>query len=589
MGLISMLMPRFASKSVRWLAVAISAGIFVAAILTQINGTESWYKYGYAVISTDSFGIFFFILISFFGLISMVYAVGYFERVTYISEPFFFGNMLFAIGTALGVVLTGNLIIMTLFWGMFSFPLILIMGKGQNLSAIKKTLILVIGVAAFYYAQKSFDIFGTAVPVGSTPAWVALVAFIIAALSKAGAIPFHAEVPETAEHIPPPAAAMLPAAFDKFLGVYLLIRIFNSLFVVPRSVQIALIIIGGATIIIASFSVAHKNFRRVLGFHAISQTGYIVIGIATANPVGMAGALFGMMNSAIYKGCLFFVAGAAEKKSGETDIDKMGGLASHLPIAFGAALVAGLSVVGVPPLNGFASKWLIFNGIIQGAQQLGPVWIFALVATLFGSVLTLANFSKVMHSVFLGRERDYDEGRNPNIWMNIPTIALAALCIIFGVGAFELALTRFILPAAGIPSETITPLFNVWVIIPATIFILIILAIGAMILWTGKVEQAREDYPAVGGEAGERAAQFNFSGLDFFVDIGKFPVIIGIRTLSAVKADLFEVLASVARGTAWAAGKLHGDSAVGYLTWIIAALAGLLWFLMHSYKTLSSF
>src|SRR4030042_5389712 len=112
-------------------------------------------------------------------------------------------------------------------------------------------------------------------------------------------------------------------------------------------------------------SLIQHDLKRLLGYHAVSQVGYMVLGIGTGNPIGIAGGLFHMLNHAIYKSCLFLSGGSVEKKAGTTELDKLGGFAKIMPITFVTFVIASLAISGVPPFNGFASKWMIYQGIIE--------------------------------------------------------------------------------------------------------------------------------------------------------------------------------------------------------------------------------
>ena len=91
----------------------------------------------------------------------------------------------------------------------------------------------------------------------------------------------------------------------------------------------------------------------------------MILGIATGTPVGIAGGLFHMLNNAIYKSCLFLCGGAVEQETGTADLERLGGLGKKMPITFVTCLVAALSISGIPPLNGFVSKWMIYRSLIK--------------------------------------------------------------------------------------------------------------------------------------------------------------------------------------------------------------------------------
>src|SRR4030043_302870 len=206
--------------------------------------------------------------------------------------------------------------------------------------------------------------------------------------------------------------ALLPAAIDKLLGIYLLVIIVRQIFVLQSAaLSLILAMIGAATIIIAvMIAMVQHNLKKLLSYHAVSQVGYMILGIATGTAVGIAGGTFHMLNHAIYKCCLFLCGGAVEQQSGTAELDNLGGLGKKMSITFSACLVAALSIFGIPPFNGFVSKWMIYQGVIEmgttqagGLAKLWPIW---LTCAMFGSALTLASFVKLIHSVFLSRLPD---------------------------------------------------------------------------------------------------------------------------------------------------------------------------------------
>jgi formate hydrogenlyase subunit 3/multisubunit Na+/H+ antiporter MnhD subunit len=107
------------------------------------------------------------------------------------------------------------------------------------------------------------------------------------------------------------------------------------------------------------------DYKRLLGYHAVSQVGYMVLGFGIGTAIGFAAGLFHMINHAIYKSGLFLAAGAIERQTGKSDIGDLGGLSKVMPVTFAAAIIFAMSISGVPPFNGFASKWMIYQGIID--------------------------------------------------------------------------------------------------------------------------------------------------------------------------------------------------------------------------------
>ena len=188
----------------------------------------------------------------------------------------------------------------------------------------------------------------------------------IAAFAKAGAMPFHTWIPDMSKTTPTSVTAFLPGSLDKLLGIYFLARISMNLFVMNEAMCLVLLIIGAITIIGGvMMALVQHDMRRLLSYHAVSQAGYMVLGIGTGNPIGIAGGIFHMLNNAIYKYGLFLSAGAVEHRAKTTALDKLGGLARVMPITFVTCVIAALSISGIPPFNGFVSKWMVYQGVIE--------------------------------------------------------------------------------------------------------------------------------------------------------------------------------------------------------------------------------
>jgi formate hydrogenlyase subunit 3/multisubunit Na+/H+ antiporter MnhD subunit len=283
---------------------------------------------------------------------------------------------------------------------------------------------------------------------------IAFITLLIASFTKAGAIPFHTWIPDYVKKAPASSSAYLPASLDKLLGIYFLARICNDVFILNQWLRLVIIIIGVSTIIIAvMMALIQHNYKKLLGYHAVSQVGYMVTGLGLGTPLGIIGGLFHMMNHALYKSGLFLVAGSIEKSTGEEDLDNISGLSKAMPITFLTGLVFALSISGIPPLNGFASKWTIYQGIIDFGKNPGvanQLWIIWLALAVIGSALTLASFIKFISGAFLGRRREeLKNAREVSIMMWLPQVILALLCIGLGVFATNYVIPRTFIPIAG--------------------------------------------------------------------------------------------------------------------------------------------
>jgi NADH-quinone oxidoreductase subunit L len=237
---------------------------------------------------------------------------------------------------------------------------------------------------------------------------------------------------------------------EKIVGIYFLSRIYLNIFKFDHTTWLStlLMIIGAVTILLAvMMALVQKDYKKLLSYHAISQVGYMILGIGTAVPAGIIGGLFHMINNAIYKDALFLSGGSVEKQAGTTDLKRLGGLGKKMPITAICFIVFALSISGVPPFNGFFSKELIYDGALERG------WIFY-AAALAGSFLTAASFLKLGHSAFFGKLSKENENVKEAHWtMLTPMLILAAVCIFFGVyNAYPI--NTLIVPILGnIPGE----------------------------------------------------------------------------------------------------------------------------------------
>jgi formate hydrogenlyase subunit 3/multisubunit Na+/H+ antiporter MnhD subunit len=350
-----------------------------------------------------------------------------------------------------------------------------------------------LGVFMIWSISGTFVISDISLETTSALPIIAFLLLMTAAITKAGALPLHTWIPTSGEYAPASVMALLPAAIDKLLGIYLLVIIVKEIFILNSpALTIVLSVIGAATIIIAvMIAMVQHNLKKLLSYHAISQVGYMVLGIATGTPVGIAGGVFHMLNHSIYKCCLFLCGGAVEQAAGTAELDKLGGLGKKMPLTFVACLIAALSISGIPPFNGFVSKWMVYQGVIaMGTTQTGTaasLWPIWLTCAMFGSALTLASFVKLIHSMFLSRLPDgLKDVKEVSPAMTIPMTVLALLCVFFGV-FYHVPLKLFIYPALGIESGT--AIFGTWSSGLATILLIVGIGLGVLIWIVAKLSK----------------------------------------------------------------------------------------------------
>ncbi len=454
-------------------------------------------------------------------------------------------------------VMAGDFLLFAFGWGAMLVLLYAFLYPGSPDSARKAATVvgtadfmLILGIAVFVYLSGSTAIpsDGAGLPMDSPLSFFAFLLLFAGAAGKAGAWPFHPWIPAASTTSSMPVMAILPASLDKLLGIYLLARVCTDVFSLSRAAMGLILLVGGFTVLFAVLmALVQKDARKLLSYHAVSQVGYMVIGFGTGVPIGFAAGVFHMLNNAIYKTGLFLSSGAAGKEKGTFDIGKMGGLARAMPATFVCALIFSLSISGVPPFNGFVSKWMVYQGAVSGMFAadgvLKVIFVAALLAAMFGSALTLASFVKFMHSVFLGQETA-PEGSNKAPreavrGMKYPLIGLAALCVVLGVfpGLFlENVAQPWIRGATAFTGE--------WDALAAFVLLALGLLAGAGLVFGKLVKKKLKVSDAYfGGQ--EKSPEINFPATEFYRTIREMPRVAGFyRILDLPVMDIYNVMTS---------------------------------------------
>lgn len=255
---------------------------------------------------------------------------------------------------------------------------------------------------------------------------IATGAFLCGLFIKAGLVPFHGWLPAAYSAAPAAGSIFLAGIATKAGGVYALFRLAMDVLPPSNGVNQALMLVGAISIVVGALAaIGQKDLKRMLAYSSISQVGYIVLGLGVglaaagqagqssgafaAMSLGLLGALFHLFNHAVFKSLLFVNAASLQQQVGTTEMAKMGGLSSRMPVTNVTNVLAVLSTAGVPPLSGFWSKLLIIVALWQAGDQLrapaGALNLYhyyALIAVLF-SVVTLAYLLVIQRRVFFGK------------------------------------------------------------------------------------------------------------------------------------------------------------------------------------------
>jgi formate hydrogenlyase subunit 3/multisubunit Na+/H+ antiporter MnhD subunit len=602
-GLLCLLLPARA-QGLRGLVAVIGCGLTLALTVPVLAlGEAEFAPVAWFALRADALSGFVLLAIAFFAFLISVYSIGYWRNRPRHRE--YFTYLSWTLGIACLTVLANDLLLLLVCWGFLGLLLYLMVGLSgpRAADAARKSLLIIggtdalllLGVLLYWQLSGSTHLAGQGagrLEISTLLSCATFLCFLSAALGKAGSVPFHSWVPDFGETADAPISAYLPASLDKLLGIYLLARCVMDLFAPTAGVYLLLMALGAVTIIAAVLmALVQHDLKRLLSYHAVSQVGYMVLGIGTGTAIGLAGGLFHMLNNTIYKTALFLCAGNVENATGTTDLDQLGGLARLMPVTFGACLVAALAISGVPPLNGFASKWMIYQGVIASGESGGLSWIVWLCFAMLGSALTLASFVKVLHATFLSKASPRVQAvsiRENRGSMGLPLIVLAVLCVLFGVFAYSLPLGRLIFPAVGVEIQ------GVWWAGLATVLIVAAILVGLVIYWlTMRGGKLRRTGTYVGGEtlsevyvSGEQAGpgrHLEVSGVDFYRTIEQLPALKRYYRLARAKA--FDLYHLVRGGAAYFIGILraaHSGILPDYLRWFVVGMLVVVWVVTQS-------
>ena len=291
------------------------------------------------------------------------------------------------------------------------------------------------------------------VPAGVLDA-VALGLLVAGFATKAGLVPFHGWLADAHTAAPGPVSALFSGLMVN-LGLVGIARL--ALQVFPGSglpVLGTLMVVGlGTALIGALLALAQDDLKRVLAYDTVSQTGVIVVGFATGNASGVTGAVYHLVNHALFKSLLFLCAGAVVHRTGQTSLRRMGGLARRWPVLTVAFAVGAASIAGLPPFNGYVSLSLIHQGLLESHQYA------AYTVMLLAQLVTVAALGRAAWLVFFRpvprsereeaeRERPLEPHESLHPGMAVGLIGLGACCLAFGVFA-QYLLRTLMEPAAG--------------------------------------------------------------------------------------------------------------------------------------------
>ncbi|WP_434064266.1 monovalent cation/H+ antiporter subunit A [Pararhizobium gei] len=406
----------------------------------------------------DGFAWLFACLVAAIGLLVVVYARYYMSASD--PVPRFFALFLSFMGAMLGVVLSGNLILLAIFWELTSIISFLLIGYWHHNShardgarmALTVTgtggLCMFVGLMLIGHIVGSYDmdvVLSSGNAIRSHPLYLTvLILILLGALTKSAQFPFHFWLPH-AMAAPTPVSAYLHSATLVKAGVFLLTRLWpvmagtDAWFWIVGLAGLSTLLLG------AYFAIFQQDMKGLLAYSTISHLGLITVLLSLGSPLAAVAAIFHTMNHATFKASLFMAAGIIDHETGTRDMRRLSGLFRHMPFTATLAMVASASMAGVPLLNGFLSKEMFFAEAIETHKYNLLDTVTPYVATLAG-IFSVTYSLRFIYSVFFGPQ-PHDLPKMPHEpphWMRAPIEFLVLACLVVGI----------------VPSLTIGPLLH---------------------------------------------------------------------------------------------------------------------------------
>ncbi len=394
----------------------------------------------------DAFGVFFALLASSLWILTSFYSIGYIRGLKESHQTRYFASFALCLSATLGVAFAANLLTFVIFYEVLTiatYPLVIHKETPEAIRAGRKYLaftltagvVLVAATAATHQmtGTSEFQPGGLSSFQNLSPLQVRVlfVMFLVGVGVKAAIMPMHAWLP-TAMAAPTPVSALLHAVAVVKSGVFGVIRVVGFVFGPETLDRLGLneflLWLAASTILLASLLAFYQdNLKRRLAYSTISHLSYVVLGAALLSPSSLIGALLHIANHATMKITLFFCAGAIYVNVRKEKISELDGIGRAMPWTMGAFALASLGLAGIPPVNGFISKWYLGLGALEAGSGL------ALVILLISGLLNAGYFMPIVYRAFFKDSETFRSVGEASMWMVVPLVLAAGLSALLGI------------------------------------------------------------------------------------------------------------------------------------------------------------
>ena len=403
-------------------------------------------------LAVDPLGVYFALVSSGLWILTTVYSIGYMRGNREKRQTRYYASFALSLSATLGIAFAGNLLTFLLFYELLTlatYPLVVHKETPAAIRAGRMYLAYALSagllfLAATVWVQSSLGaatfMAGGFIPEDAFGGWEMkslFLLFMVGVGVKAGIMPLHSWLP-AAMVAPSPVSALLHAVAVVKSGAFGVLRVAGFVFgpetMRAHGLDILLASFAGATILLASLvALKQDDLKKRLAYSTVGHLSYIVMGAALASTAAFTGSLLHLSAHALMKITLFLCAGAIYVHAHKTRVSELNGLGRTMPWTFGAFAIGSLGLAGIPPVNGFISKWWLAAGSLDSGHA------FVLAVFLLSGLLNAGYLFPIVIRGFFHAAPDTQEGAPPlpareaSPWMVVPLCLTAALAVVFGL------------------------------------------------------------------------------------------------------------------------------------------------------------
>ncbi|OEF97864.1 complex I subunit 5 family protein [Desulfuribacillus alkaliarsenatis] len=423
------------ARLLRWTAISTTVVLVLLSILTLVTSVQEgaltyafggWLPpWGIAFI-VDPMSAFIVLVTNVLFTLAVLYGGAYLYGMHWLRTGCYYSLFFLMVAGMSGMLISADLFNIFVFMEMSSlatYVLIAFAGTRANFAAFRYLIIGTLG-AKFYLLAVAYiygltgslyflDVAERLQPYEQTTAMIIIMLLIVAGFGlKMALFPMHGWLPDAHTYAPSTISAMISGVMIK-VPAFVLFKIFFFVLGVDQFYTMPILMIAGilaaAGMIVGSvMALLQKECKRMLAYSSVAQIGYVILGFSIGNVYGVIGGLLHIVNHAVMKSCLFFVAGAVKWHKQSDSIDNFKGLGRSMPLSMAAFTVAAFSMIGLPPTAGFFSKWYLLKGAV-----LENLWFFVIVIVI-SSLLNAIYFFRIIEKIYLQDADEVNETKNTN-------------------------------------------------------------------------------------------------------------------------------------------------------------------------------